>query len=142
MDYKAYKPKFDAAQLLAQLDEHRKKVLEKKALEYTTNGDRIWSFKQGARFYFELTGKMMPPEDYCVALLTKHLACIDDMICGRTTNISRERIFEKFGDALNYLELLKMMCSKIIANHCSFSLVALDEKLKSDYLVLMDRLEW
>jgi hypothetical protein len=95
-----------AEQKLQELEEHRKKVLDKKALEYTYDDDRFGNFKSGARWFAKITG--MPfdtaPEYMIIAYLTKHLASIDDLL-KNSSKLTKEILFEKCGDALNYIDL-------------------------------------
>jgi len=124
---------------LQQLDKHRHNVLAVKQKEYALEDDRFRSFSDGAEKFLELTGRSITREDFLLALLMKHLVSIEDFVCNRKT-ASKEILFEKFGDALNYIELLKEMTAYKNCNTCTFSLVSLDARLQREFLSLMERI--
>jgi hypothetical protein len=129
-------------EILQELDAYRKKIMLQKAEEYGLKDDRFWSFKQGSNCYESITGERLSVEDFLIALLSKHLTSIDDLLCSRRM-LSKKVLLEKFGDALNYIDLLKeMILANIVSDgkryHCN--LIALDERLKREYLALIDRI--
>lgn len=81
-----------------------REVLVSKAAEYASPDDRLHNFKKGAAIL------RCTPAQTCLSYLTKHLASIVDIVeryDERGTLCSREMLDEKFGDAINYLLLLK-----------------------------------
>lgn len=79
-------------------------TLASKATEYATD-DRLHNFKVAA----SLQG--VTNAQACLGFMTKHLVSILDMIRDDAEGklISKERIDEKIGDAVNYLVLLEAL---------------------------------
>lgn len=80
-------------------------TLKSKGEQYATEADRLHNFKRSAAF----TGKT--PAEVCVGFMVKHLTSVMDMVdeqSGPTPRrITRDRIDEKIGDAINYLIILE-----------------------------------
>ncbi len=78
-------------------------ILSKKSEDYSRNQDKLYNFKRAAG----ITGET--PAQALVGMWLKHVVSVIDIVedaaVGKT--ISRERIDEKFTDALNYLLLLE-----------------------------------
>jgi len=75
-------------------------LLLRKSKEYAFNGDRLWNFKQAARF----TGQSQQKALWGIA--AKHFASVDDLVNKRLAP-RREMIDEKIGDLINYLIILE-----------------------------------
>ena len=75
-------------------------VLANKAKEYATDEDRLHNFKRAAAM-LDTT-----PEKALVGMWSKHVVSILDMVEHPHT-ITKEKIDEKIGDAINYLVLLE-----------------------------------
>ncbi len=85
--------------------EMARKVLVDKAKGYADASDRLHNFKRSAAFTRET------PAQVCVGFMVKHLTSIADMVDRQATGIVPQDndIHEKFGDAINYLVLLKAL---------------------------------
>ena len=82
-----------------ELNEYRQNLLNKKAKEYAIEKNRWVEFEWSAR---ELN---TTPQVHLLHLLHKHLYCIGVMRNNPAKPYHKDYIFEKFADALNYLEL-------------------------------------
>ena len=82
-----------------------KKVLSKKAGEYSSGNDRLHNFKRAAALNCET------PEKALAGMLTKHIVSIYDMIDGLdSTSCPDYSVWdEKLGDAINYCILLEAL---------------------------------
>lgn len=88
--------------------EDRKKkitaILQKKAQEYATDGDRLHNFKRAAAF------AQKEATSLCWAFNLKHLTSLADLVDqierGESDDIEYAMVDEKIGDAINYLILL------------------------------------
>ena len=82
-----------------------KKVLSRKAGEYSSGNDRLHNFKRAAALNCET------PEKALAGMLTKHIVSIYDMIDGLgSTSCPDYSVWdEKLGDAINYCILLEAL---------------------------------
>lgn len=81
-----------------------KSTLLKKAAEYATADDRFHNFNEGAQEV------KLDRLKYAEALMQKHITSIRDLINGwETCKKPQTFLDEKFGDAINYLVLIKGM---------------------------------
>lgn len=83
-----------------------KKTLLAKANDYATDEERLQNFKDGAVF------TCSTPAWYALALVTKHLMALRDLIILRQDDITQEIIDEKLGDIVNYMLLLEAILTE------------------------------
>lgn len=79
-----------------------RETLSIKAMEYSQEDERLHNFYEGAA----ILGNT--PREYCLNLMTKHLACVFD-IARSEKSYPPAFLDEKFGDAINYLVLLQAL---------------------------------
>jgi hypothetical protein len=86
-----------------------REVLVTKAAEYATNADRLHNFKRASEVTPGLT-----PAQHCLGFATKHWVSICDLV-GELARGDRKKLpllFEKVGDAINYLILLEAIIAE------------------------------
>lgn len=94
-------------QYVDMLHSHCKKVLEAKGKEYAPEGDnRFIAFEKGAMIFNDIGSILseLDSNDMVIALLSKHLVSIEDIAANKLP-LSKELLYEKCGDALNYMAL-------------------------------------
>ena len=86
-------------ELLEELDGNSVKTLAEKNARYSSNGDALHNFRDGA----DIMGGT--PAEACWGYLTKHLVALRDMV--KKDNFSnREDFLEKCQDTINYVRFL------------------------------------
>jgi hypothetical protein len=95
-----------------------RKVLSKKAGEYSSGDDRLHNFKRAAALNCET------PEKALAGMLTKHIVSIYDMIDDLDSMSCPDYAVwdEKLGDAINYCILLEALISERIHNNFDMSI--------------------
>jgi hypothetical protein len=85
-------------------------VLDDKGFDYSRGGDRLHNFKRAAKVGETTPGKAL------LGMKLKHdvsiLDIVDDLEYGNLPSV--EKLDEKFGDAINYLILLKAVVMEAI----------------------------
>lgn len=100
----------DSSTTIDEKIERMRSVLVGKGNEYSTEGDKLWNFKAGAKLWEDFYStdteiKLTTPYEVACMYQLKHLCSIDDIVCGRRQADSA-MLAEKFGDFINY-ECLK-----------------------------------
>ena len=89
-------------------------TLQKKAIEYSGDGDRFHNFNVAAR----IIGST--PEKALQGMMLKHLVSVFDLVEWAQTGderLSESMIDEKIGDLINYLILLEAMLKQRVSTN-------------------------
>lgn len=79
-----------------------KKVLTARSGMYASKKDRLHNFKLGAALIRQT------PEQYAMALATKHIVAITDKLVNKEV-MTAAFVAEKMGDVINYMMLLEAL---------------------------------
>ena len=94
----------DFEKMFEETQEHSRNVLIEKAREYANPTDRLHNFKEAANV------DCATPEMALWGMFMKHFISIKDIKDSASfQRVSKEMLNEKFGDAINYLILLKAL---------------------------------
>lgn len=122
--------------ILAELHNHRTQIMRAKNDEYATVENRYYNFEKGAEILERMVGLKFSKELIAQVYLTKHLASIDNLWNAKNNEVTKKLIMEKYGDALNYLDILEDMWKFTAeSNSVKFYVSQIDTlKLKHDLM--------